>query len=179
MKQATADVPHSENEQFLKACRDLASTVYVRQAIKEKLLKIVSINAMDEAVVVNTAEEEMPDADNWSSGGSSAGSASPKDDWSDAESDSSSSSSSSLSSPSEPTHGCQNAELTEDQQAKTTGDSVLEIMLDGFEDGVKREENWSVEALVARKGDLAKLAFHWTNVENFAGLRRPDPIPAH
>lgn len=143
----------------------------MRQEIKEKLLKIASVNPKDEEVVVNTTEEEMPGADDWSSLRPISGIMTPADDWSDAESDSSSS----PSSPSEPVRECHHTDPTKNQQSE---DSLLEAIMDGFE-GVKLEEGFSsAEMFAARRVDLAKLAFHWTNVENFAGIRRADPVPA-
>lgn len=168
----------------MKACRDLASTVCIRKEIKEKLSKIDSVDPKDEEIVVNededivvTAAEEMPNTDNWSSPGSSVGTASPTDDWSDAESNSSGSSSG-RSSPSETTRRCRDTDPTKIEHDEDIGDVILETILDGLEDGKMREGSWSVEGLVARKEDLAKLAFHWTTVESFAGIRRADPVPA-
>lgn len=131
----------------------------------------------DEESVVSAAEQVMPDADKWSSGGSSASTASPTADWSDAGSDSSGSTSSSRSSSSEPVHECRDTHTTRNQRDKDIGDEILETILDGLEHGKIQECSSSAEALAARREDLAKLAFHWTNVENFAGIRRADPVP--
>jgi len=163
---------------FSTVCRCLACTILLRQELKEKLLEIALMDPKDKDNLVNAAEEEMPDADNLSSGQSTAGTTTPTDDWSDAESDSSRSSCSNPPPPSEPTHECRDASPTEDQQSEH---DLLEAILDGFEVGKSElgEDSWSAEVFAARREDLAKLAFHWTNVENFAGIRRPDPISAH
>jgi hypothetical protein len=150
----------------------------MRQEIKAKLLKIASVNSKDKSTNLKATTEEMPDADERPSKPSTEDTVSPTDDWSDAESDSAESSSSSGSSASEPSHECRDADLDLSQQDLDAEDYVLEAILNGFGDKEMRNGSWSAEALAARRGDLAKLAFHWTNVEFFAGFRRSDPIPA-
>lgn len=157
---------------FSSACQCLACTILLRQEIKEKLLKIALMDP-EEKRAVDRAREETPDAENWLSVRLRAGIMTPRDDWSDAESRSGCPS---RWPPPEPTSEFRDTDPTKDQQSEH---DVLEAILDGLEVGKSEvgDDSWSAEMFAARRGDLAKLAFYWTNVENFAGIRRADPVP--
>lgn len=124
----------------------------MRREMKEKLLKIDSIDPEYKAVHVSAGPEEMPDADDWSFTQATAGTMTPTDDWSDMAS-----------------------EIT--AIGKDNEDHALEAMLDCFGDEGMRDTFWPAEAFDGRRRDLAKLAFYWTNVEIFAGIKRGDPEP--
>jgi len=119
--------------------------------IKEKLLKIASLDPKQKARDNDAPQEEMNDADDWSQ--STWDIMTPTEDWSDCASD-----------------------VT--RRDSVSGDQSLEAMLDNFGPEGMRDAFWPAEAIEARRRDLAKLAFHWTNVEKFAGIERGDLTPA-
>jgi hypothetical protein len=116
------------------------------------LLKIASIDPEHKNIDIKTPTEEMADADDWSCTQSTWDDMIPTDDWSDHVSEAT-------------------------KRGPEIGDHSLEAMLDGFGDEGMRDTFWPAEAFEARRQDLAKLAFHWTNVEKFAGIKREDVPP--
>jgi hypothetical protein len=150
-RRATADSPCSESEKFSNACQYLACTVRIRLEIKEKLLKIASLDPGSKTTDIDTYPEEMIDADDWSQ--STWDITTPTEDWSDCASD-------------------------DTRLGPVLGDHSLEAMLDGFGAEGMRDAFWPAEAIEARRRDLAKLTFHWTNVEMFAGIKRGNMPPA-
>jgi hypothetical protein len=119
--------------------------------IKEKLLRIASLDPKQKICDNDGSQEEMNDADDWSQ--STWDIMTPTKDWSDCASDVST---------------C----------APVPGDHSLEAMLDNFGPEGMRDAFWPAEAIEARRKDLTKLAFHWTNVDKFAGIKRGDVSPA-
>jgi hypothetical protein len=116
------------------------------------LLEIASMNPEHKNTDTNASSEEMNDVDDWSCTQSTWDDMAPTDDWSDYVKDLA-------------------------KRGPNDGDHSLEAMLDGFGDEGMRDTFWPAEAFEARRQDLAKLAFHWTNVERFAGIKREDVTP--
>jgi hypothetical protein len=119
--------------------------------IKDKLLKIASMDPGQKTTDINASQEDMTDADEWSQ--STWDIMTSTEDWSD----------------------CASHVTRCDP---VPGDHSLEAMLDNFGHEGMRDAFWPAEAIEARRRDLAKLTFYWTNVEKFAGIKRGDLTPA-
>ena len=147
----------------------------MRREIKVKLLKIASMEQAYANVGIACGPVHESDLENWPSPQSTVVDTIPTDDWSDIESDIKGSAPVDLSTPSDSVLGDQDTDMSNVQQRNDTEDHTLEVMLDAFGDDGMEDAFSHAEALEGRRKDLAKLAFHWTNVEVFAGIKRGAP----